>query len=118
LASFNLKKLTVLRQLTLRVIFLEEFTFSSIPLLILSIPSPVFSVLVLELGRFHYPSRGHRERWSEIDRFLEQRYAKHGDFKLVIRCDWDIYPTAVKETFPLLGSRGCIHFEIPHSTGK
>jgi hypothetical protein len=100
--------------------FSSPFTFPPI----LTISSPVFSEFVLELGILSaFPSWEHQDYWEGIDGFLEQRYAKHGGFKLIIRqCEshfWDTLQTDVKEAFPLLESRGCIRFDIPQSlTGK
>lgn len=108
------------------MVFTRVFNLSFVFLPILSISSPVFCEFVLELGglpfQFGGPYREGRNRWGGTDRFLEQGFARHGDFKLIIRTpkfrDLGDFQVHAKEAFPLLESRGCIHFEISHSTGK
>lgn len=109
------------------MVFTRMFNLAFMFLPILTVSSPFFCELVLELGGLPFqlggPSREYRGRWEEIDRFLERRFAERpGDFKLTIRTrnflDWENFQIHAKETFPLLESRGCIRFETSHPSGK
>lgn len=119
--DLQLNGITALRRLTFRVVFTtasDVFAFNVLP--ILTITSPVFSELVLELGRLlFYFYAMYWGYWGEIDEFLDERYAKHGNFRLIIRTGNLDAPSAfqrdAKEGFPLLASRGCIHFESSHT---
>lgn len=85
--------------------------------------SPVFSEFVLELGKlpsqFSRPSWDHWGRWYIIDRYLEEIFAEHGDFSLIVRTgklyDRETFQTHAQERFPLLAERGCIRFETSYS---
>lgn len=78
---------------------------------------------MLELGNpaylFNGSSSEDRGHWGEADKFLEEKFSKRGDFKVVIRTsgryDPSIFRTYAKEEFPLMTSRGCIHFEASHT---
>ena len=90
---------------------------------ILTVTSRAFSELVLELNRlppqFNGSSSEYWDRWEEIDRFLEEKYASRGDFKLIIRTrephDRKTLQRHARETFQWLERRGCIHFETSPS---
>ena len=118
--DLQLNGITALRQLTFRVVFTtasDVFAFNVLP--ILTITSPVFRELVLELGRLlFYFYAMYWGYWGEIDKFLDERYAKNGNFRLIIRTGNldapSAFQTSAKEGFPLLASRGCIHFESSH----
>ena len=60
--------------------------------------------------------------WAEVDEFLHERFAKHGDFRLIIktgsRYALDAFQRHAKEGFPLLASKGCIHFETSQLIDK
>lgn len=119
LRFLRFKEIATLRRLTLRTAFtpVSGLAFGFIP--ISTITSPVFRELVLELGdvsfRFDGPSMAYWGRWEEIDRLADERFAKHNDFKLVVRTgelgDKEAFQKHFKDNFPLLASRGCIHFE-------
>ena len=110
-------------RLTIRVLFtrVADVTSGSFP--ISTITSPFFSEFVLELGGLSSHPDGlspeYWGRWESIDRFLNERFAKHGHFKLIIRTgechDPETFQRHAKETFPLLASVGCIRFEVSHS---
>ena len=57
----------------------------------------------------------HWGNWREIDKFFYEQFATHGDFTLIIKtgklCEPDTFQRHAKESFPLLASRECIHFE-------
>ena len=122
LRYLTFREITALRRLTLRTASTPAsgLAFGFLP--ISTITSPVFRELVLELdglsSRFDGPSPAYWGRWEEIDRLVEQRFAKHGDFRLVIRTgelsDQETFQRHTKENFPLLAGRGCIHFETSY----
>ena len=124
--SLEFTELTVLRRLTLRMVFtrMSSLAFTFLP--ILTVSSPVFCEFVLELGGRPFPlsgpSWGYRGRWEEIDGFLEQRFARHGGFKFIIRTskvhDWETFQAHGKEAFPLLESRGCIRFQMSSTSAE
>lgn len=108
-----------LRRLTIRTAFtpVSGVTFGFIPLS--TVTSTVFREIVLELGgrpsRFDGPSPVFWGRWEEIDRLIEQRFAKDGDFRLIFRTveldDREGFQRHAEGTFPLLAGRGCLRFE-------
>lgn len=128
LRYLNFTQLTLLRVLTFRVVLPQGSILRHGPLLraVSTIASPVFRELVLELGGL--PSHTNRSpsnywgQWAETDRFLEERYAGCGDFKLVLRTgklrDRETFQAHTEETFPLLAKRGCIHFETSEFVEK
>jgi hypothetical protein len=91
-----------------------------------TITSPVFCEFVLELGGLspHLNRRYsmHWGPWHKIDEFLEDRFAKRRDFRLTIRTgepgDKEGFQRHARETFLLLESRGCVHFETSNSIEK
>ena len=119
LKSLKLGGIKDLRRLTIRPVFLtlSDLAFEFLP--ILTITSASLSEFMLELGRIH-PSFYEIcwGRWGNIDRFLYEQFARHGDFKLIIRTGnvyaLDASRSHASEGFPLLASRGCIHFETSH----
>lgn len=117
--GLGLTNITILRRLTCCVackinpldLQYEYFlrTFSTIT-------SPVFRELVLELRGLPYSlSRSPWGQWRQIDKLLENRFAKRGDFRLIIRtgrfCYEGLFRNDTKRAFPLLESKGCIRFE-------
>lgn len=94
--------------------------------LVSTITSPFFSELVLELAgppsHFGGLSAEYLGRWVSTDAFLEEQFAKGGDFKLIVRTgelhDRNTFQKHAKDNFPLLASRGCIHFETSHCLEK
>ena len=120
----KLREMTVLHRLTLCTGF-EKLSILSRdnPLrgILSSIASPVFREFVLELGR----SASFPERWSTMmeiwgfwryfDGFFEERFARHGDFRLIIRVsqpfDREDLRKQAEWGFPLLAGRGCIYLE-------
>jgi hypothetical protein len=115
-----------LRQLTLRMAFYEASNFQPDVLLeaLSTITSPVFREFVLEIDQissvswFSWPSLERWGRWEEVDRFLGERFAERGDFKVVIRTGKSCHPESFQryaaESFPLLAGRGRVHFETSH----
>ena len=121
--ALKLTEIEDLRRLTIHPIF---HTSSDVPfefLSVLTIASTTFCELVLVLGRYSFcPDRMRWNRWAEIDRFLYGRFAEHGDFRLVVKAGnlgvLDSFRRGAHEGFPLLASRGCVHFEICCSIDK
>jgi hypothetical protein len=119
-------EVAVLRRLTLRTSYTPVYGLAFGFLSISTITSPVFREIVLEVGgtpsRFDGPSPAYWGRWEEFDRMIEQRFAKNGDFRLIIRTgelqNREAFKEHAKGTFPLLASKGCIHFETSHSIEK
>ena len=115
--NLQLTEISDLRRLIIRPEFfvLSDITFE-FPM-VLTITYTALSEFVIVLGRFHDRLESMDwSRWDEIDRFLRERFAKRGDFKLIIKAGnlhvLDSYRRHVQEGFPLLASRGCIHFEV------
>lgn len=89
-----------------------------------TITSPFFCEFVLELSAlpFQFDARSPDDwgRWREIDKFLEDKFSKRGDFKVIIRAakphGQAIFQRCVKGGFPLLARRGCVHFEASHDS--
>lgn len=114
-----------LRRLTFCVAFprvsilSSDLTFEALS----TITSLVFCEFVLELGKlpslFSRPSSEHWGDWEEIDRLLEERFAKRKNFRLIIKTgklyDRETFQAHARESFPLLARRGCIRFETSHS---
>lgn len=125
LLGLRFTQLTAIRRLTFRVAFCWPGTFSEHALLLgalRTITSPILREFVLEgqnraPGSFMLPSVRWRD-WRTIDEFLEQRLAKHNYFKVIIRMgelyDRETLQVHAREGFPLLTSRGCVHFETSH----
>jgi hypothetical protein len=105
--------------------FPQIFTFECGLLLrvLLTITSPIFCELVVELRRLPYrlnkPSSEHWGSWGKVDKFLEQRFADRADFKVIFRTDRSVdsrvFQRHAKESFSRLASRECIHFETSHN---
>ena len=116
LRFLKLTELKDLRRLTVCPVVLTfpNIAFEFLP--ILTITSPTFCELVLVVGGFcSYSNEMSWGRWAKVDGFLHERFAKHGDFRLIIRTG-NRYPLGAfqrhaKEGFPLLASGGCIHFD-------
>ncbi|KAF9781713.1 hypothetical protein BJ322DRAFT_240217 [Thelephora terrestris] len=115
-------EVTILRRLAFRLKYDPVYPlFGRDALLeaLLTITSPNFCELVLELGGYN-PYRMKRctdywGSWEETDRFLKEEFAEHRDFRLIIRTDEpyarQLLESHVGKTFPLLSSRGCVHLE-------
>ena len=121
----NYTENVVLRQLIFRVAFPHVSTLSFESTLggLSTIMSLAFREFVLELGKlpsqFNRSSSEHWGYWDEVDKLFEERFAKRGDFRVVIRTgklyDRETFQTHAKENFLLLTRRGCIRFETSHS---
>ena len=124
LPRVRLTGIMALRRFTLRT-SISQMPFVPDPLLeaLPTIMSPVFCEFTLEMGilpsNFNRPALEHWGYWGGIDQFLEERFARHGGFKFIIRTgrlyDREIFQRHARETFPLLAGRGCIYFEISRS---
>ena len=121
LQGLALTENTVLHQLALCLPSLDVPISAPIPLLrvLSTITSPLFCEFVFELPRFCRSDLPYWGDWGEIDRFFEERFATRGPFKLTIRTtnghhDQGPLQKHAKEIFPLLESRGLIHFEAFH----
>ena len=121
LQGLALTENTVLHQLALCLPSLDVPI--SAPILLLrvlsTITSPLFCEFVFELPHFCRSDLPYWGDWGEIDRFFEERFATRGPFKLTIRTtnghhDQGPLQKHAKEIFPLLESRGLIHFEAFH----
>ena len=122
LGSFYLSQLGDLRRLTIRPILATFVDLAPEFPLLLTITSPVFCELVLVVGKFPPRFNGVRwDLWESIDKFLYERFAKRGGFRLIIRTGecyvQGNFQRHAMEGFPLLASRRCIHFETYHLTG-
>jgi hypothetical protein len=116
-------EVTILRRLAFRLKFDPVYPlFGRDALLgaLLTITSPSFCELVLELGGYNpcrmHPPRNYLGFWEETDRFLKEKFAEHGDFRLIIRTGKpsnarELFERHIGETFPLLSSRGCVRLE-------
>ena len=121
-------ELVVLHCLTIHLEFSRVAILNRDPFLMVlsTIISPVFHELVLELaGHSSHSNRlpsGFWGHWKGIDDLLEEQFAKHGHFMLVVRMggldDQKAFQRHVKDTFPFLAGRGCVHFETFHSVGR
>ena len=119
LSHLTFTEFAVLRRLTVHVAFAQVSGLAFGLRSILTVTSCAFSEFVLELSRvpsqFNGPSSEYWDRWEEIDRFLEEKFASRGGFKLIIRTcephDRKTLQRHARETFPWLERRGCIHFE-------
>lgn len=117
----RLTKMSALRQLTIHVPWYLEVTtgLNFIIGMLSTITSSTFSKFVLKFGsslRLFSPEvLGYRNRWQEADIVLG-RFAKRGEFKLVVGMSSHFQRTSlqrdIKQMFPLLMLRGCIHFEV------
>ena len=121
LQGLGLREIEALCRLTLRMTFHQVINFKrGIFVGVLStITSPVFCVVVLEISkvppRFDGSSSDHWGSWEEIDELLQNRFARYGSFRLLIRTgelrDPETFQMHAKEAFPLLANRGRVHFE-------
>ena len=128
LVGFELGRVTTLSRLTLRVAFRQVYILKRDALLALlsSIKSLVFCEFVLELGRlpphFRGPPLDHWGFWKGIDHLLEEKFARYGSFRFIIRTgrlyDREIFEMHVKEIFPLLTEGGRVQFETSNSIDK
>jgi len=115
----------VLRRLTFRLAFphMSVLPFKLAFGALSTIRSPDFCEFVLELGkvpsRLILPSSEYWGYWGKVDRFFEEWWTKHQDFRLVIRTgklyDRETFETHAKETFPLSARRGFVRFETSYS---
>ena len=121
LQGLVLRGIEVLCRLTLRLTFHQVINFKrGIFIGVLStITSPVFCEVALEISKvplhFDGPSSDHWGSWKEIDELLQNRFARYGSFRLLIRTgelhDPETFQMHAKETFPLLANRGRVRFE-------
>ena len=116
--------MAVLRRLTLLAGFLSgrpDLDHSSLVTLS-TIVSPVFCELVLVLNGSpaEIQSMGASGLWGDFDKFFEERFARHGDFRLIILISryhsegWGDLQREVERDFPLLADRGCIYLETSY----
>ena len=120
-------KLTVLRRLTFRMTLSQVHTYLPDRFLqvLSTIKSPAFREFVLELRTrplyFDWLPSEERGRWEEVEKFFEEQLAVHEDFRFIIRTPgppswevlrWEALQGYARVIFPLLASRGCIHFEV------
>ena len=108
----------VLRRLTLRIPFPDVLVSPPSPLLsaLSTITSPAFCEFVLELPpQVNRLGSNDWDDWKEVDHYFEERFSTHKDFRVIIRTgkfhDQETFQMHTKEIFPLLASRGFIHFE-------
>jgi hypothetical protein len=121
--QLDLTRIKGLRRLAIRPVLHSYPSTASQFLPILTITSTVFCELVLALG-----TNRHVIVWTlwrpctEIDRFLYERFAKHEHFRLVVKAGnisvLGAFRRHATEVFPLLASRGYIHFEVCHLIDK
>ena len=102
-----------------------EIPFSDHTLLLQTLSTitfPTFREFVLEgldyISQFIMPPSKHWRGWGTIDKFLVVRFAEREGFKVIIRMD-EFYgrktlKVHARKGFPLLTSRGCVHFELFH----
>ena len=120
LRSLTLAGVTVLRRLTFRMTFPQGFFFDRALFreTLSTITSPVFREFAVELREPPSPRLAleYLSRWEEIDKLLEEQFAKHGNFKVIIRmgnpCDQEFFRRHAKEGFPFLARRGCVGFDV------
>ena len=115
-------EMAVLRRFTFRLPFsyLRIFERDALIAALSTIASPVFCEFALALDElpldFPRPSSEHWGRWESINKFLKERFATGGDFKLIVCtdtvCHQKTFQRHVRETFPLWKERGCLHFEM------
>ncbi|KAF9781756.1 hypothetical protein BJ322DRAFT_1111680 [Thelephora terrestris] len=118
----------IIRRLTYRMPFHQAIVNGPelIYGVIFTITSPVFCEFVLEMSTlpslFDTPSLEVLGYWGKTDGLLEERFAKHGHFRLIIRMGkhrgLKDFQQHIRGAFPLLEKRGCIHFQISHSIKK
>lgn len=128
LRDIRFTAIAILHRFTLRFVFpnIAFFLLNLLPRAISTITSPVFCEFALELGglpsHFNLSPSEHWGDWGEIDKLLEEQFARLGNFRLVIRTgklyDRETFQRHAKVIFPLLTSRGCIHFETSPSVDK
>ena len=124
LLGLGFEKLPKLRRLTFCFAFPGRYApFSEHTLLLellSTITSSIFREFVLEPHDRDFDSTASRSThwryWGTVDEFLEERFSKGGDFKVIIRArdlgyDWETLGTLAAEGFPLLMRRGCIRFD-------
>lgn len=114
-------KLKVLRRLTLRTPLHDALSVlpRNIPGPLSTIESPLFCELALELVTVPvFPDEQDWLHWDQcrkMDKFLDERFADGGCFKLIIRTYWrrntKVFQSHAKQGFPLLVRRGCIRFD-------
>lgn len=125
LRNLNFTSLEVLRRFTFRRPLPRPSGSSPQPLLeaLSTIRSPTFRELEFEWDQAAFNPTSYwrgSPYYGEIDAFLEERFAKWGNFRLVIRLsgfpDRETIQKRIEEAFPLLARRGCIHSEVSYSS--
>jgi hypothetical protein len=119
LCALDFTELKVLRRFTLRVAFTQTLSLAFGCLPTSTIASPVFSEFVIEVGGVppyaEEPCSAYWGYWERSDTFLERRFGSRGGFKFIVRTSElqteENFQRQTKEAFPMLTSRGCIHFE-------
>lgn len=121
LGGLELGRIAGLRRFTLRMKFdhVSNLRRNSLLEVLSTITSPVFCEFVLEVDVLPVQFNGSYSKdwgcWTEIDRLLKKRFARHGTFRLVIRTgkldDEETFKRHAKERFPLLAKKGYVHFE-------
>ena len=115
--------MAVLRRLTLLARFRNGLLgLDNSSLVMLStIVSPVFCELVLAFDGYppEIQSMGGWGLWRDFDKLLEERFASHRDFSLIIIIPRE--PSGLEglrmeaeRGFPLLADRGCIYLQTSH----
>ena len=122
LHELNFTRITILRRLTLRIMFpmLSEALKLSTEA-VSTITSPLFCEFVLELSgllpHFRALSRTYKsDQLRELDRFLADRFADREDFTFIVRTpklhDRETFEWHAREVFSSLANRGRIRFEM------
>ena len=107
----------MLRRLILPMAFLQLFILDQDVLreALSTITSPAFCEFVLEVGGLTTYLSEHWDKWKETDKFLDERFAKLDNFRLIIRTSEHYHKGTfqmhAKEKFPLLAGKGRIRFE-------
>ena len=128
LQNLGFAELIVLRRVAFQTVLLNQVHASVLDSLLRAlstIRSPVFREFVLELGgnpdMFGGLPSSYWGCWKKIERFLEEQFAMHDDFRFIIRTPgppswevlrWEALQGYARVIFPLLASRGYIQFEV------
>ena len=118
LQNLGFAELIVLRRVAFQTVLLSQVHASVLDSLLRAlstIRSPVFREFVLELGgnpdMFGGLPSSYWGCWKKIERFLEEQFAMHDDFRFIIRRNQFHDREIAEETFPLLANKQRIRFE-------